>query len=230
MYVNKEFGTKGTEDYCVFFEKGGKPVSPWHDIPLRAGKLYNMVVEIPRGSQKKMEIDRQTLGNPIRQDIKDGRLREVSTPYPFNYGALCQTWEDPSLEDVDLGTKGDSDPLDVCELSSVESYMGEVKQVKVLGCYAMIDDRETDWKIVCLDANDPLCDKIESAEDLIKYYSSEINECFEFLRDYKIPDGKGPNKFGFEGKLLGTEKAKELIEDMHQQWKQSYGILRSLES
>ena len=33
---------------------------------------------------------------------------------------------------------------------------GEVKQVKVLGTVALIDEGETDWKVFCIDVNDPL--------------------------------------------------------------------------
>ena len=33
---------------------------------------------------------------------------------------------------------------------------GEVKQVKILGTVALIDEGETDWKIFCIDVNDPL--------------------------------------------------------------------------
>ena len=33
---------------------------------------------------------------------------------------------------------------------------GEVKQVKVLGTFALIDEGETDWKVICIDVNDPL--------------------------------------------------------------------------
>ena len=37
---------------------------------------------------------------------------------------------------------------------------GEVKQVKVLGTFALIDEGETDWKVICIDVNDPLAAKM----------------------------------------------------------------------
>lgn len=37
---------------------------------------------------------------------------------------------------------------------------GEVKQVKILGTVALIDEGETDWKILCIDVNDPWAEKI----------------------------------------------------------------------
>lgn len=42
-----------------FIEKDGKTISPFHDIPLYANEektLYNMVVEIPRWSNAKVEV------------------------------------------------------------------------------------------------------------------------------------------------------------------------------
>lgn len=47
-----------TSGDCLFFEKDGRKISPWHDIPLFSDdqkETLNMVVEIPRGSNAKME-------------------------------------------------------------------------------------------------------------------------------------------------------------------------------
>ena len=42
-------GAPGTTEYRVFFQDGGKTISPWHDIPLRAaGEYFNFVCEIPK--------------------------------------------------------------------------------------------------------------------------------------------------------------------------------------
>lgn len=48
-------------------------VSPFHDIPFWVDKekgVANMVVEIPRGQQAKLEISRDEPFNPIKQDVK----------------------------------------------------------------------------------------------------------------------------------------------------------------
>jgi hypothetical protein len=45
--------------YIIFIEKNGAPVSPFHDIPLFANAektILNMVVEIPRWSNAKLEV------------------------------------------------------------------------------------------------------------------------------------------------------------------------------
>jgi len=65
-----ERGTVNTEDYRVYFKDNdtGNVVSPFHDIPLKNGDNYNMVVEIPRWSNAKMEIATKEVLNPIKQD------------------------------------------------------------------------------------------------------------------------------------------------------------------
>ena len=51
-------------------------ISPWHDIPLRAGDgLFNMVCEIPKNTNAKMEVATDEATTPIKQDTKKGKLR-----------------------------------------------------------------------------------------------------------------------------------------------------------
>jgi inorganic pyrophosphatase len=37
---------------------------------------------------------------------------------------------------------------------------GAVIQVKILGCFALIDEGETDWKLMAIDVTDPMADKL----------------------------------------------------------------------
>lgn len=88
----------------IFFflniEKDGKKISPWHDIPLVADaekKFFNFICEIPRGTNGKLEISTAEEHNPIKQDVKNGKLRFVADigthkGYPFNYGAFPQVF------------------------------------------------------------------------------------------------------------------------------------------
>jgi inorganic pyrophosphatase len=73
---------------------------------------------------------------------------------------MPQTWEDPNHIHPDTQAKGDNDPIDVCEIGESVGYTGQVKQVKVLGAMALLDEGETDWKIIAVDINDPLADKL----------------------------------------------------------------------
>jgi inorganic pyrophosphatase len=97
--------------------------------------------------------------------MKKGKLRFVRNCFPhkgyiWNYGALPQTWEDPSQIHPDTKARGDNDPIDVCEIGESVGYTGQIKQVKVLGAMALLDEGETDWKIIAVDVNDPLADKL----------------------------------------------------------------------
>src|SRR3989338_643948 len=172
-YVVRSSGDPNTDAWRLFYStKDGKPVSPFHDIPLHAGDgLFNMVVEIPRGVNAKLEINKTDLFNPIKQDIKRGALRFVHDVHPYfgyiwNYGAFPQTWEDPTHKDEGTGAYGDNDPLDVCEIGSEVATIGQVKVVKVLGVLALIDEGETDWKVLFVDLNDPLAAKLNDIEDV----------------------------------------------------------------
>lgn len=71
-----------------------------------------------------------------------------------------QTWEDPTIITADTNAKGDNDPIDVCEIGQEIAYRGQVKQVKILGVMALLDEGETDWKLIAIDINDPMADKV----------------------------------------------------------------------
>jgi len=222
-YHTKDSGKPETLEYRVYFHaKDGSPISPFHDIPLWADKekgIANMVVEIPKGTQPKLEISKADYLNPIKQDIKNGKLRYVALKYPFNYGALPQTWENPASVHPDTKAKGDNDPLDAVELSTNSAKTGDVKQVKILGTYAMIDEGETDWKVLVIDVNDPNAAKLNDSGDIEKVLPGKLKEVFEFLRDYKIPDGKPANQFAFNGALKDRAFALKIVEETYAEWK-----------
>ena len=75
---------------------------------------------VPFAFRKKYEIATDEVGNPIKQDEKKGTLREFKKgDIFFNYGCFPQTWEDPTFIHPDAdGTRGDNDPLDVCEIGA----------------------------------------------------------------------------------------------------------------
>jgi inorganic pyrophosphatase len=85
--------------------------------------------------------------DPIFHDDKSKKPRFVESvwphrTYPFNYGSIPQTWEDPNHNHEFTGFPGDNDPVDIFEISSLKpAHVGQVKQVKILGGLAMIDVR-----------------------------------------------------------------------------------------
>ena len=68
--------------------------------------------------------------------------------------------------------QGDNDPVDVVEIGSVQCQQGGVYKVKPLGAYAMIDDGELDWKIVCIRTDDPMADVLNDIEDVERCVNS----------------------------------------------------------
>ena len=107
-----------------------------------------------------------------------------------NYRVLAQTWEDPAHTHPETKAKGDNDPLDVCEIGEAVGYTGQIKQVKVLGIMALLDEGETDWKVLVIDVNDPLAPKLNDIEDVERHLPGLIRATNEWFRIYKIPDGK----------------------------------------
>ena len=110
-----------------------------------------------------------------------------------------KTWEDPNAIHPETKAKGDNDPLDVCEIGELVGYPGQVKQVKVLGVMALLDEEETDWKVIVIDVNDPLAPKLNDVEDVERHLPGLLRATNEWFRIYKIPDGKPENQFAFTG-------------------------------
>ncbi|KAF9202225.1 Inorganic pyrophosphatase [Haplosporangium sp. Z 27] len=226
-YSSRVIGAPNTLEHRVFIEKDGAPVSAFHDISLYANSaknVFNMVVEIPRWSNAKLEISKDEDFNPIKQDIKKGKLRFVRNCFPhkgyiWNYGALPQTWEDPTHIDKDTNARGDNDPLDVCEIGEQVGYTGQIKQVKALGVIALLDEGETDWKIIVIDVKDPLADQLNDIADVERVLPGLIDATRDWFRIYKKPDGKPENEFAFNGEAKDKAYALKVIEETHVAWK-----------
>jgi len=231
-YSAVQRGEADTNNYKVFLEDDCGPISPFHDIPLVANdepKTFHVVIEIPRWSNAKMEIDTKSPLNPIVQDQKKGKLRYVANSFPhhgyiWNYGAIPQTWENPHHTDPNTGEKGDNDPVDICEIGARIAKRGDVLEVKVLGILAMVDDGETDWKIIVIDVTDPMADKLNSLQDIEKEMPGFLDATREWFRIYKMPDGKPENKFAFDGEYKDAQFAHKIIEETHLFWKQLVGL------
>ncbi|CAM9806069.1 unnamed protein product [Chrysoparadoxa australica] len=246
-------GELDTLDYrlqhiMVEHEHPERVVSAWHDIPLyeldadtqRPTGVLNFVCEIPRCSRKKYEIATKEPGNPIKQDEKKGKLREAvqlePTIYPppstqgdifFNYGCLPRTWEDPDHVHPETGFVGDNDPLDVCEIGLRIIPTGEVRSVKVLGVLAMIDDDETDWKIIAIDKEDRWASELNDVTDLERLLPGVVDCVREWFRTYKIGDGKPPNKFALDEVCMPRKFAMKVVSECHLSWRKLVGKAES---
>ncbi|KAM0682172.1 Inorganic pyrophosphatase [Mitosporidium daphniae] len=227
-YNLRTLGQEHSPAYRVFLEDGnsGKVLSFFHDVPLKTGQddIFNFVLEIPRWTNAKLEISTCEEGNPIKQDVKKGALRYVANlfplnGYPWNYGALPQTWEDPSETCQHTSYRGDNDPLDVIEIGAQKGFTGQIKSVKVLGALALIDEGETDWKIIAIDSEDPLASELSDIEDVKKKCPGLLETTRDWFKLYKIPDGKPENSFAFNGEFKNKEFALQVIQNTHDAWK-----------
>ncbi|XP_004626829.1 inorganic pyrophosphatase 2, mitochondrial [Octodon degus] len=239
----EERGRLGSQDFRVFFKNAaGHYISPFHDIPLKVDaekdrgiptkkarsegdeNLFHMVVEVPRWTNAKMEIATEEPLNPIKQDMKGDKPRYVANVFPhkgyiWNYGALPQTWEDPHYRDGNTGCCGDNDPIDVCEIGSKVLSRGEVIPVKILGVLALIDQGETDWKLIAINVNDPEAHKFHDIDDVKKFKPGYLEATVHWLRFYKVPEGKPENNFAFNGEFKGKAFALDIIKSAHECWK-----------
>ncbi|HEU5145075.1 MAG TPA: inorganic diphosphatase [Chryseosolibacter sp.] len=144
---------------------------PWHEVS--AGKnppeLVNGIIEIPRGSRAKYEIDKES------GLIKLDRVIYASMYYPLNYGFIPQT----------LGEDGD--PLDIVVLTQVSVVPLCLIPSKVIGVMQMIDRGEADEKIIAVAEQDPSVSGISDVKDLPPHLISELRHFFE---NYKTLENK----------------------------------------
>lgn len=114
---------------------------------------------------------------------------------------------------------GDNDPIDAIEIGQKVAKMGEVKEVKVLGVVALLDEGETDWKIVVIDVTDPLAPELNDVADIQKHLPGLLDATVDWFRYYKVADGKGVNQIAFNGEVKGREFALQVIKETHEAWK-----------
>ena len=74
-YSFEQRGSLYLDSFRLYLTKDGQYISPFHDIPLYAdggegGLALNMVVEVLRYTNAKMEINKELKLNPIKQDVK----------------------------------------------------------------------------------------------------------------------------------------------------------------
>lgn len=133
-----------------------------HDIPAGANapEIINVIIEIPKGSKNKYEIDKET--GLIMLD----RTLHTAQDYPFDYGFMPQShWED-------------GDPLDVVVLTTYPLAPGILVKVRPVGVVNMIDDGESDAKIIAVPEKDPRFNHVQDLKDVNPHTIKEIEHFF----------------------------------------------------
>ncbi|MBC3516274.1 inorganic diphosphatase [Neobittarella massiliensis] len=162
----------------------------WHDIDPRrvAPADFVAVVEIPEGSNKKYELDKQT--GLLRLD----RILYTSTHYPANYGFIPRTYAD------------DSDPLDVLVLCSEPLDPMVMVECYPIGVVRMIDDDEIDDKVIAIPQKDPTWNFYKDISQLPPHISDEIKHFFEVYKGLE-------HGHTTTSEVLGGQRAQEIIEE-----------------
>jgi len=144
-----------------------------------AERLVDVVVEIPRGSRNKYEMDKS------RGVIRLDRRLFSATFYPADYGFIPET----------LGEDGD--PLDALVLLDDPTFPGCWVSARPVGVFWMEDDKGPDAKILCVPAGDPRWDHVQEIEDVPELMRAEIEHFFDVYKTLE-PD-KHSNTRGYEG-------------------------------
>lgn len=155
-----------------------------HDIPAGSEDVMNVIVEIPKFSKNKYEIDKET--GMIALD----RVMHTAQDYPFDYGFVPQTLFD------------DGDALDVVLLTTYPLLPGILVKARPVAIMEMVDGGDRDDKIVAVPVDDPRWSDVQDLADLNKHF---IKEMAHFFETYK----KIQNKEVSVGEWHGKDSAKK---------------------
>ncbi len=138
----------------------------WHDIEKEriGAKQFEALIEIPRGSKAKYELDKST--GLLRLD----RVLYTSTVYPANYGFIPRTLAE------------DGDPLDVLVLCGQTIYPMTLVTCCPIGVIKMVDSGELDEKIIAVPVNDPTYKGYYDIHELPSHIFEEMMHFFEVYK------------------------------------------------
>lgn len=169
----------------------------WHDIPAGTPDELNVIIEIPKGSNNKYEIDKET------GLIKLDRANYSAAAFPYDYGFVPQTlWDD-------------GDALDVVLLSTYPVFPGCLVKARPVAVMDVTDTGESDYKIIAVPVDDKRWDDVQDLADLNKH---SLKEYQHFMETYKALKGKpAPVEVkGFHDKAAAHEAVKKSL-DLYKQ-------------
>jgi inorganic pyrophosphatase len=161
------------------------------------GGIINVVVEIPTGSNHKIEWNRKLACFEL------DRVEPIAFAKPCNYGFIPQTLDE------------DGDELDALIITEQPLATGIFLQAKVIGVMKFVDDGEVDDKIIVVPADDRNNgNAYNSLEDLPAQLIKQLEFHFNHYKDLKKA---GTTKV--EG-FFGVDVAKEVIKESQKRWKE----------
>ena len=150
----------------------------------------NVVIEIPTGSNQKIEWDREHACFML------DRIEPMAFAKPCNYGFIPQTIDE------------DGDELDVLMITDQPLTTGIWMKAKILGVMKFVDDGEVDDKIICVPEDDRNSgDKYQTLADLPKRTLEQIEFHFNHYKDLRKPGTTKVEKFG------DLKEAQQVIKD-----------------
>ncbi|HEX5774453.1 MAG TPA: inorganic diphosphatase [Candidatus Paceibacterota bacterium] len=150
-----------------------------HDIDPGAKEEMNVIIEIPKGSKNKYEIDKET--GIIALD----RVAHTAQDFPFDYGFVPQTlWDD-------------GDALDVILLTTYPLLPGILVRARPVAIMDMTDSGDSDAKVIAVPVDDPRFSEVRDLEDLNTH---SLKEMEHFYSTYKKLQNKEVTVHGFKGK------------------------------
>lgn len=161
----------------------------WHDVsPKRiTPQDFLCVVEIPKGSKNKYELDKET--GYLMLD----RILYTSTHYPANYGFIPRTYGD------------DGDPLDVLLLCSESLEPLTLVRAYPIGVITMIDNGRNDEKIIAIPFNDPNYNMYTDIDQLPGHVFDEMRHFFSVYKNLE-------NKSTAVDEVSARDEAVKIIE------------------
>jgi inorganic pyrophosphatase len=159
-------------------------MNPLFGLPVgdNSPEEINMLVETPMGSINKFEYHTQT------GLLKLDRVLFEKLPYPVEYGAIPQTWDE------------DNDLLDVMSLITYPTFPGCLISVRPVGVMIFNDSGEKDDKILAVPVDDIRFKHIKSIKDLPEHTIDEIGFFFERYKDLQFKyKGQKDKKVVVEG-------------------------------
>lgn len=157
-------------------------MNPWHDLDpgKRAPELVDCIIEVPRGSHNKYELDKKS--GLLRLD----RVLYSAVFYPANYGFIPRTYCD------------DRDPLDILVLGQEPVVPMCILTARPIGLMQMVDDNEEDDKIIAIHEHDPAFNHYRDISQLAEH---SLNELRRFFEDYKVLEHKNVRIERFVGRV-----------------------------
>lgn len=168
-----------------------------HDIEPGTKDAMNVIIEIPKDSHNKYEIDKTT------GLIKLDRANYSSAAYPFDYGFVPQTlWDD-------------GDALDVVVLTTYPLNVGILVASRPVALLDMNDCGDEDQKIIAVPTDDKRWDDVQDVKDINKHTLKEIAHFFE---TYKKLNGKSVEVTirGYKGRAeaeAAFERARKMYDE-----------------